>query len=138
MTIRRYGDDIFYGMLIFPVFGSAIAGVASFLISSSRTRRLRLLQRVLDMVRKVHTMQTLEAIEHLQVEADNLVISIVHQAEHEEFDEKVRMSFSFALDQLRFAIAARRTAILDHGDANTGTRSGTGTGSGDGSNAAAA
>jgi hypothetical protein len=25
------------------------------------------------------------------------------------------MSFSFALDQLRFAIAARRTAILDHG-----------------------
>ncbi len=24
------------------------------------------------------------------------------------------MSFSFALDQLRFAIAARRTAILDH------------------------
>jgi len=24
------------------------------------------------------------------------------------------MSFAFALDQLRFAIAARRTAILDH------------------------
>ncbi len=134
----RYGDDIFYGMLIFPVFGSAIAGVASFLISSSRTRRLRLLQRVLDLVRKVHTAQTLEAIEHLQVEADNLVIAIVHAAEHEEFDEKVRMSFSFALDQLRFAIAARRTAILDHGDVNTGTRSGTGTSSGEGSNAAAA
>jgi hypothetical protein len=26
----------------------------------------------------------------------------------------LRMSFAFALDQLRFAIAARRTAILDH------------------------
>jgi hypothetical protein len=26
----------------------------------------------------------------------------------------VRMSFAFALDQLRFAIAGRRTAILDH------------------------
>jgi hypothetical protein len=26
------------------------------------------------------------------------------------------MSFSFALDQLRFAIAARRTAILDHAE----------------------
>jgi hypothetical protein len=25
------------------------------------------------------------------------------------------MSFAFALDQLRFAIAGRRTAILDHG-----------------------
>ena len=110
----KYGDDIFYGMLIFPVFGSAIAGVASYLRHDSRTRRLRLLQRVLDLVRKVHAAQSLEAIEHIQIEADNLVIAIIHQSEHEEFDETVRMSFSFALDQLRFAIAARRTAILDH------------------------
>ena len=113
----KYGDDIFYGMLIFPVFGSAIAGLASYLRSDTRTRRLRLLQRVLDLVRKAHAAQSLEAIEQLQVEADNLVIAIIHQTEHEEFDETARMSFAFALDQLRFAIAARRTAILDHADA---------------------
>jgi TRAP-type uncharacterized transport system substrate-binding protein len=113
----RYGDDIFYGMLIFPVFGSAIAAVASYLRSDTRTRRLRLLQKVLDMVRKAHTAQNLEALEQLQLDADNLVIAIVHQSEHEEFDETVRMSFSFALDQLRFAIAARRTAILDRAGA---------------------
>jgi TRAP-type uncharacterized transport system substrate-binding protein len=116
----KYGDDIFYGMLIFPVFGSAIAGVASYLMNDSRTRRLRLLQRVLDMVRKAHNAQSLEALEQLRIEADNLVIAIVHQSEHEEFDDTVRMSFSFALDQLRFAIAARRTAILDHGGAGAG------------------
>jgi hypothetical protein len=40
----------------------------------------------------------------------------VHQGEREEFEETVRMSFAFALDQLRFAIAGRRTAILDHTD----------------------
>jgi TRAP-type uncharacterized transport system substrate-binding protein len=117
----KYGDDIFYGMLIFPVFGSAIAGLAGYLRSDTRTRRLRLLQRVLDLVRKAHAAQTLEAIEHLQVEADNLVIAIIHQTEHEEFDETARMSFAFALDQLRFAIAARRSAILDHADAAAGT-----------------
>jgi TRAP transporter TAXI family solute receptor len=116
----KYGDDIFYGLLIFPIFGSAIAGVASYLRSGSHTRRLRLLQRVLDLVRKAHAAQTLEAIEHLQVEADNLVIAIIHQSEHEEFDETVRMSFAFALDQLRFTIAARRTAILDHAGTGTG------------------
>ena len=109
----RYGDDIFYGMLIFPVFGSALAGLAGYLRRDTRTRRLRLLQRVLDLVRKAHAAQTLEALEALQVEADNLVIAIVHQGEREEFDETVRMSFAFALDQLRFAIAGRRTAILD-------------------------
>jgi len=123
----KYGDDIFYGMLIFPVFGSAIAGVASYLRADSRTRRLRLLQKVLDLVRKVHAAQALEAIEHLQVEADNLVIAIIHLSEHEEFDESVRMSFSFALDQLRFAIAARRTAILDHAEGGAEAPASTGT-----------
>jgi TRAP-type uncharacterized transport system substrate-binding protein len=123
----KYGDDIFYGMLIFPVFGSAIAGLASYLRADSRTRRLRLLQKVLDLVRKVHAAQTLEAIEHLQVEADNLVIAIIHLSEHEEFDESVRMSFSFALDQLRFAIAARRTAILDHAENGPEAAESTGT-----------
>ena len=115
----RYGDDIFYGMLIFPVFGSAIAGLASYLRRDKRTQRLRLLQRVLDLVRKAHVAQSLATLEQLQVEADNLVIAIVHLGEHEEFDETVRMSFAFALDQLRFAIAARRTAILDRADGLT-------------------
>ena len=110
----KYGDDIFYGLLIFPIFGSALAGVASYLRRDTRTKRLRLLQRVLDFVRRAHAAQSLEALEQLQVDADNLVISIIHLSEHEEFDESVRMSFAFALDQLRFAIAARRTAILDH------------------------
>ncbi len=118
----KYGDDIFYGMLIFPVFGSAIAAMATYLMSGTRTRRLRLLQRVLDLVRKAHAAQTLEALEALQLEADHLVIAIIHQSEHEEFDETVRMSFSFALDQLRFAIAGRRTAILDR--AGTGAAAG--------------
>ncbi len=119
----KYGDDIFYGMLIFPVFGSAIAGVASYLLRDTRTRRLRLLQRVLDLVHKAHNAQTLEALDKLQIEADNLVIDIIHQSEHEEFDETARMSFSFSLDQLRFAIAGRRHAILDQaGAAGSGAK----------------
>jgi len=115
----KYGDDIFYGLLIFPIFGSALAGMASYLRRDTRTKRLRLLQKVLDFVRRAHAAQTLEALEQLQVDADNLVIAIIHLSEHEEFDETVRMSFAFALDQLRFAIAARRTAILDHTEALT-------------------
>ncbi|MGA2895885.1 MAG: TAXI family TRAP transporter solute-binding subunit [Xanthobacteraceae bacterium] len=120
----KYGDDIFYGMLIFPIFGSAIAGIASYLRRDTRTRRLRLLQRVLDLVRKAHAAQSLETIDQLQLDADNLVIAIIHQSEHEEFDETVRMSFAFALDQLRFAIAGRRHAILDHAGADAGTGKG--------------
>jgi TRAP-type uncharacterized transport system substrate-binding protein len=115
----KYGDDIFYGLLIFPVFGSGIAAVASFLLRDTRTKRLRLLQRVLDLVRKAHAAQTVQTLDQLQIEADNLVIAIIHLSEHEEFDETARMSFSFALDQLRFAIAGRRAAILDPSASST-------------------
>ena len=89
--------------------------------ATGRTRRLRLLQRVLDLVRKAHAVPTIEAIDQLQVEADNLVVAIIHQGEHEEFDETVRMSFAFALDQLRFAIAARRDALAGQAGAAAGS-----------------
>ncbi len=123
----KYGDDIFYGMLIFPVFGSAIAGLASYLRSSGRTRRLRLLQRALDLVRRAHAAPSIEAIDQLQIEADNVVVAIIHQGEHEEFDETVRMSFAFALDQLRFAIAARRAALVGQAGAVNGSAAAGGT-----------
>ena len=109
----KYGDAIFYGLLIFPIFGSAIAGAAGYFRSNGRTRRLRLLQRLLDLVRKTHAAPTLEALDQMQVEVDHLVVAIIHQTEHEEYDESVQTSFALALDQVRFAIAARRTLLLD-------------------------
>ncbi len=115
----KYGDDIFYGLLIFPIFGSAIAGVASYLRSDGRTRRLRLLQRLLDLVRKAHAAQSLDAIDQLQVDTDNLLIEIIHQNEHEEPDPAVQTSYSMALEQVRFALAARRAVVLERGATGT-------------------
>jgi NMT1-like family len=111
----KYGDDIFYGLLTFPIFGSAIAGVASYFRSSGRTRRLRLLQRLLDLTQKANHAPSLEALDRLQVDVDHLVVAIIHQTEQEEYDEAVQASFGLALDQVRFAIASRRTVLLEHG-----------------------
>lgn len=113
----KYGDDIFYGLLIFPLFGSAMAAVAGYLRRSRRTRRLRLLQRLIDLVRKAHAAPSLDALDQLQLDLDNLVVAIIHQAEHVEYDDTVQTSFSLALDQARFAIGARRAMLLDHGGA---------------------
>jgi NMT1-like family len=111
----KYGDDIFYGLLIFPIFGSAIAGVASYFRSSGRSRRLRLLQRLLDLTQKANHAPLLEALDKLQVDVDHLVVAIIHQTEQEEYDEAVQASFGLALDQVRFAIAGRRAVLLEHG-----------------------
>jgi TRAP-type uncharacterized transport system substrate-binding protein len=114
----RYGDTIFYGLLIFPIFGSAIAAVAGYFRSNGRTRRLRLLQRLLDLVHKAPAAPSLEALDHIQSEVDNLVVAIVHQGEREEYDQSVQMSFSLALDQVHFAITSRRTILLEQGAAD--------------------
>ena len=111
----RYGDDIFYGLLIFPIFGSAIAGVAGYFRNTGRTRRLRLLQKVLDLVRKAHAAQSIEALDHLQIEVDHLVAAIIHQNEHEEYDPPRQASFSLAHDQARFASDSRRVALRSQG-----------------------
>jgi hypothetical protein len=103
-------------LLIFPIFGSAIAGIGGYFRASGRTRRLRLLQRLIDLVRKAHVAPTLGALDQLQLDADNLVVAIIHQSEHDDYDETVQMSFSLALDQARFAIAARRAALLGERD----------------------
>jgi hypothetical protein len=131
----KYGDDIFYGLLILPLFGSAIAAVASYFRHSSRTRRLRLLQRVIDLVRKAHAAPSLHALDQIQGDLDNVVIAIIHQGEHEEYDDTVQTSFSLALDQLRFAIAARRAVLLDQAGTGTDTDAAA---AGSGSKAAAA
>jgi hypothetical protein len=110
----KYGDDIFYGLLIFPIFGSAIAGMSGYFRNSGRTRRLRLLQKLLDLVRKAHTVPSLEALDQLQHDVDHLVVAIIHQTERDEYDQSVQMSFSLALDQVRFAIASRRALLVGH------------------------
>jgi hypothetical protein len=102
-------------LLIFPIFGSAIGGVAGYFHRSGRTRRLRLLQRLIELVRKAHAAPSLEALDRLQLDADNLLVAIIHQSEHDDYDETARMSYSLALDQVRFAIAARRAALLSEG-----------------------
>ena len=104
-------------LLIFPIFGSAIAGIAGYFRGSGRTRRLRLLQRLIDIVHKVHIAPTLAALDQLQLDADNLVVAIIHQSEHDDYDETVQMSFSLALDQARIAIAARRAVLIGEGGA---------------------
>ena len=113
----RCGDDIFYGLLIFPIFGSAIAAMAGYFRRGGRTRRLRLLQRLLVLTQKANHAPSLETLDKLQVDVDHLVVAIIHQTEQEEYDAGMQSSFGLALDQVRFAISSRRAVLIGHGSA---------------------
>jgi hypothetical protein len=107
-----YGDGIFYAMLIMPAFGSAIAAVASYFTVNRRTRRIRLLHRLFQLMKKARTTDLLETLDQLEAEADKILAATIQQAERKQFDEVGFMSVSLVIEQTRQAITARRIVLL--------------------------
>ena len=105
----RYGDDIFYGLLIFPIFGSAIAAVAGYFRRTGRTRRLRLLQRLLDLTQKENDAPSLDA------RSTTCRSTPINWWWRSFADRSGRLSFGLVLDQVRFALSSRRAVLTGHG-----------------------
>jgi TRAP transporter TAXI family solute receptor len=108
----KYGDAIFYGLLILPVFGSALAGLAGYLRADTSTRRLRLLHRLIVLAKKARAAETLEALDALQVESDAIVAEGIHQAERDQLDETALITLTMAVNEARLAISDRRAVLL--------------------------
>jgi hypothetical protein len=108
----KYGDQIFYGMLIFPVIGSALAGVAGYFRADKNTKRLRQLHRLLQLVRKARTVTSIDELDGLQDEADTILGEIVHQSERGQIDEIGIATFTLAIDQARSAMSEQRSLLV--------------------------
>jgi len=108
----RYGDMVFWSMMILPLIGSGLAGVASYVKAGTRTDHLRLLTRLLDVGRKARQVPDLDTLEQLQAEADELVIETVHRLEQGSLGDSSPLSFTLAIEQARHAIADRRAVLI--------------------------
>jgi NMT1-like family len=108
----RWGDQIFYGLLILPIFGSALAAVAGYFKADNGARRVRLLHRLLQAVKKARNAPTIDALDQIETEVDNILGATIQQAERNQLDEMGMMSFSLAIEQARLAIAERRNTLL--------------------------
>jgi len=108
----KWGDQIFYGMLILPVLGSALAGLAGYLRADKSTKRIRQLHRLLQLVRKARTITSLDELDDLQDEADAILGEIVHECERGHVDEIGLATFTLALDQARAALSEQRSLLV--------------------------
>jgi TRAP transporter TAXI family solute receptor len=106
----RYGDQLFWLLMIVPLFGSGAAGLASYMKAGERTQHLRLLNKLLDVGKRARHADSMEALERLQMEADELVVETVHRAERNTLGES-QLPFVLSIEQARSALAERR-AIL--------------------------
>ena len=108
----KYGDAIFYGLLIFPIIGSALAGVLSYFRADKNTQRIRQLHRLLQLIKRARTVQSIEELERLQDEADVILGTAIQQAERGQLDESGIAIFALAIDQARAALSEQRTVLL--------------------------
>jgi hypothetical protein len=107
----KYGDDIFYGLLILPVFGSALAAVAGYFRADSSTKRIRLLHRLLQLMKRARNAETSEALDQIQTEVDSILANAIQQAERNQLDEVGLMLFTLTIEQACHAIAERRPLV---------------------------
>ena len=108
----KYGNDIFYGLLIFPIIGSALVGVLSYFRADKNTQRVRQLHRLLQLIKRARMVQSIDELERLQDEADVILGTVIQQAERGQLDESGIAIFTLAIDQARAALSEQRTVLL--------------------------
>ncbi|MGZ5865125.1 MAG: TAXI family TRAP transporter solute-binding subunit [Xanthobacteraceae bacterium] len=108
----KYGDWIFYGLLVGPIFGSGLVGVMGYFRADKNTRRVRQLHRLLQLVRKARTVTSIDELDNLQDEADAILGETIQLAERGQLDETGLATFTLAIDQARAALSEQRSVLV--------------------------
>ena len=109
----RYNDLLYWGLMVFSFFGSALAGLASYSKSDDRARRLRVLEKLLEVTKAARTAETLQQLDELQAEIDKILSGMIQDVEGNTLDEAALAAFSISLDQAQQALSDRRATLLE-------------------------
>lgn len=122
----RYGDWIYLGAF----FGSGVISVLAWFFQRMRQERRDLmddaLDRLLDILTDARQAETVEALDTLTAEVDDLFRAAVGHARNGQADSRATSAIVLALDGARTAIEDRRKAILVAGGQDAPRRDGSG------------
>lgn len=104
----KYSDAFYIGAMILSVLGSAAAAVASRVSGNKPTEADLLLSRLLDVLRAARCAESLSALDTLEQETDEILISGIAARHVRGLDGHTISALSLALDQARLAIKDRR------------------------------
>ncbi|MGA7427971.1 MAG: TAXI family TRAP transporter solute-binding subunit [Rhodoplanes sp.] len=107
----KYSDYLYFGLMLMSGLGSAAAWLASYARADDRVKRLKILERLLEIVKAARTAATLDELAKLRDEADAVLGRTIREVEANKLDESALMAFSLALDQAQLAISDRRATL---------------------------
>ena len=110
----RYSDLMYWGLMLFSFSGSAIAGIVGFTKVDDRVRRLKALERLLVLTKSARHADSIDALDQLQNEMDQILGEMIQEVENDALDETALMAFSVSLDQAQLAISERRGTLIGH------------------------
>jgi len=110
--LDRYSDYIWWGLMAVSAMGSAGAWFAGYLKKDERTNNSSLREQILNMLATARHSESIEELDKLQSEADDILRDTLHCFEHGAIEEGVLTAFNIALGQFHNAVADRRALLM--------------------------
>jgi TRAP transporter TAXI family solute receptor len=112
---ERYGDWFYLVIMVLSIAGSGIAAMASSAANKARARNMELLRELLAIVRRAHEGGSIEELDDLDRQADDILGAALAKAGSGGIDNAGVAAFTLGLDQARRAIGERRRILLAQG-----------------------
>jgi TRAP transporter TAXI family solute receptor len=110
--LDRYSDYIWLGLMGLSAMGSAGAWFAGYLKKDERSNNSTLRERLLDMIAVARRSDSIEELDQMQAEADNILRDTLHCFEHGAIAEGALTAFNIALEQFHNAVADRKALLI--------------------------
>ena len=110
--LDRYSDYIWWSLMALSAMGSAGAWFAGYLKKDERHINTSQRERLLDMLSAARHSDSIEELDHMQAEADNILRDTLLCFEHGAIEQGTLTAFNIALEQLHNAVADRKALLM--------------------------
>jgi TRAP transporter TAXI family solute receptor len=111
--LDRYSDIIWWSLMGLSAMGSIGAWFAGYLKKDERGNNSGLRERLLDMIAAARRSDSLEELDLMQTEADDILRDTLHRFEHGAIADGALTSFNIALGQFHHAVADRKAILIN-------------------------
>jgi TRAP transporter TAXI family solute receptor len=110
--LDRYSDFIWWGLMGLSAMGSAGAWFAGHLKKDERSNNSSLRERLLEMLGTARRSDSVEELDQMQSEADNILHDTLNGFEDGAIEEGALTAFNIALEQFHNAVADRKALLM--------------------------
>jgi TRAP transporter TAXI family solute receptor len=110
--LDKYSDYIWWSLMALSAMGSIGAWFAGYLKKDERDNNSHLRERLLDMIAAARKSETIEDLDQMQAEADDILRDTLRCYDHGAIEEGSLTAFNIALDQFHAAVADRKAVLF--------------------------